>query len=147
MTGKCATLDTTAKKGSESMSQCGPGFYRSDSTVQAAVNQTSCTLCESGYYCDNAGMSETDMKANECPKGSYCAPGSLIPEKCDVGTYGSGITHTQRPFMGNYSWGKIVFEERTNTKSFDSYNDNGVIGISTSGLVQRTASLKFKNYT
>ena len=67
--------------------------------------------------------------------------------KCDVDTYGSGINHTQRPFMGNYSWGKIVFEDRTNTKSFDSYNNDGVIGISTSGLVQRTASLKFKNYT
>ena len=67
--------------------------------------------------------------------------------KCNVDTFGPGIAHTARPFMGNYSWGKIVFEERTNTKSFDSYNDNGVIGISTSGLVQRTASLKFKNYT
>jgi hypothetical protein len=67
--------------------------------------------------------------------------------KCNVDTFGPGIAHTARPFMGNYSWGKIVFEERTKTKSFDSYNDNGVIGISTSGLVQRTASLKFKNYT
>ena len=66
--------------------------------------------------------------------------------KCNVDTYGPGITHTKRPFMGNYSWGKIVFEERTDTKTFDAYNESGVIGISTSGLVQRTNALKFKNY-
>jgi hypothetical protein len=66
--------------------------------------------------------------------------------KCNVDTYGPGITHTKRPFMGNYSWGKIVFEERTDTKTFDAHNESGVIGISTSGLVQRTNALKFKNY-
>ena len=67
--------------------------------------------------------------------------------RCNVDTFGPGIAHTARPFMGNYSWGKIVFEERTNTKTFDAYNGTGVIGISTAGLVQRSASLKFKDYT
>ena len=67
--------------------------------------------------------------------------------RCNVDTFGSGIAHTVRPFMGNYSWGRIDFAERTDTKTFDAYNSNGVTGISTAGLVQRSASLKFKDYT
>ena len=67
--------------------------------------------------------------------------------KCNVDTFGPGIAHTIRPFMGNYSWGRIDFAERTNTKTFDAYNSTGVTGISTAGLVQRSASLKFKDYT
>jgi len=67
--------------------------------------------------------------------------------KCNVDTFGAGIAHTIRPFMGNYSWGIIDFAERTNTKTFDAFNKNGVIGISTSALVQRTNPLRFKNYT
>ena len=67
--------------------------------------------------------------------------------RCNVDTFGPGIAHTARPFMGNYSWGRIDFAERTKNKTFDAYNSNGVTGISTAGLVQRSASLKFKNYT
>ena len=74
--------------GSIDQKQCGPGFYRSESTVQAAVNQTSCSICESGFYCDEAGMSEDDMRNKPCPEGYYCAPGSILPEACDAGTYG-----------------------------------------------------------
>ncbi len=67
--------------------------------------------------------------------------------KCNVDTFGPGIAHTVRPFMGNYSWGRIDFAERTNVKTFDAYNSTGVTGISTAGLVQRSAALKFKDYT
>ena len=72
---------------------------------------------------------------------------AVVRIKCNVDTFGPGIAHTVRPSMGNYSWGRIDFAERVNVKTFDAYNSNGVTGISTSGLVQRSASLKFKDYT
>ena len=85
--------------GSSEQKECGPGFYRSASDgyynagnpnpnpdanqVQAAVNQTSCSLCESGHYCPDSGR-EIPIP---CPVGNYCPPGSVRPEKCDAGTY------------------------------------------------------------
>ena len=74
---------------------CGPGFYRSLTTTQAAVNQTSCSLCRSGYYCDTYGTHDDDTDTSSleyiksCPKGYYCPPGSILPEPCDVGSYGN----------------------------------------------------------
>ena len=65
---------------------------------------------------------------------------------CNVDTYGPGIAHTTSFNEGSFSWGKIEFAERTNPQTFDFYGQDGVSGISTSGLVNRTQSLKFKNY-
>ena len=67
---------------------------------------------------------------------------------CNVDDYHAGIDDTpqREPSLGNYSWGVIEFAERPDPKSFDFYGDDGVTGISTSGLVNRTQSLKFKNY-
>jgi len=92
------------------------------------------------------GSASTEMVKvyNESSAGVTTA---VMRIRCNVDTFGPGIAHTVRPFMGNYSWGKINFEERTNTKTFDAYNSTGVTGISTAGLVQRSASLKFKDYT
>ena len=92
------------------------------------------------------GSASTEMVKvyNESSVGVTTA---VIRIRCNVDTFGPGIAHTVRPFMGNYSWGKINFEERINTKTFDAYNSTGVTGISTAGLVQRSASLKFKDYT
>ena len=73
--------------GSWAPKPCGPGFYRSASDTQAAVNQTSCSICESGHYCDGEGISEPV----ECPKGRYCPPGSIQPILCDAGTYGDEL--------------------------------------------------------
>jgi len=65
---------------------------------------------------------------------------------CNVDTYGPGIAHTTSFFLGDFSWGKIEFAERVNPQTFNFYGQDGVSGISTSGLVNRTQSLKFKNY-
>lgn len=46
----------------------------------------------------------------------------------------------------NYSWGKIVLQSRTKEISFNSYTNNGTNGITTSSLVNRTPSLKYRNY-
>jgi hypothetical protein len=72
---------------------------------------------------------------------------SVVRITCNVDDYGSGIAHTSGYFLGNYSWGKIEFSERVNPISFEFFGENGVTGISSSGLVQRTIPLKFKNYS
>ena len=72
---------------------------------------------------------------------------SVVRITCNVDNYGSGIAHTSGYFLGNYSWGKIEFSERVNPISFEFFGENGVTGISSSGLVQRTIPLKFKNYS
>lgn len=49
--------------------------------------------------------------------------------------------------FAEFSWGKINVSNRTGANSFNSYNLQGVTGLSTSALVTRTASLKYNNYT
>jgi hypothetical protein len=65
----------------------------------------------------------------------------------NVDTVGSGIAYTSLPDMGEFSWGKISLDTRTNSQSFNFYGDNGYTGISTSALVTRSNSLRFRNYT
>ena len=51
-------------------------------------------------------------------------------------------------FFGEFSWGKMVLVDRASaTNSFDSYNNKGVVGITTGDNVIRTPKLKFKNYS
>ena len=49
--------------------------------------------------------------------------------------------------MGRFSWGKIVFGGRTQPQEFNFYGDNGIIGISSSGLLSRFEPLKYRDYT
>jgi hypothetical protein len=58
--------------------------------------------------------------------------------------YGSGISTSN--YFGSYSWGKINLKSRTGINSHSSYTLNGVSGISTSTIVQRSNPLKSKNY-
>jgi len=55
----------------------------------------------------------------------------------------SGIGYSE--FFGEYSWGKIIANQRTNPKSFNWYN-NGLSGISTSPVLNRSNPLKYLNY-
>ena len=57
----------------------------------------------------------------------------------------SGIITTSTNF-GNFSWGKIVLAGRTEENSYNFYGNNGVGGISTSGIVKRTLPLRFEKY-
>ena len=56
----------------------------------------------------------------------------------------SGVGMTN--FYGEYSWGLISGLTRKNPQSFTRYN-NGLAGVSTSPLVQRSIALKHRNYT
>ena len=64
-------------------------------------------------------------------------------------TYGSGISTSD--YFGEFSWGKIMLSARTGINSYTAYTLNGIgtaaSGISTSPIVERTASLKSKNYS
>ena len=49
-------------------------------------------------------------------------------------------------FYGEYSWGRLSTLSRTYPKSFINYN-NGLVGISSSPIVQRLLPLKYRDYT
>jgi len=63
-------------------------------------------------------------------------------------TQGVGYTggFMNRPFLGNFSWGRIELQGRSELNAYPFYGEGGVLGISTSALVTRTTQLKSKNY-
>lgn len=48
--------------------------------------------------------------------------------------------------IGNYSWGRINFDNRVGISTFNFYGNDGYSGISTSSLVVRRSPLKYDNY-
>ena len=69
-----------------------------------------------------------------------------------VSDYNSLTGTGSSEFFGEFSWGKINLETRTDPKVFNSYTlsgigTNNVTGISTSALVSRSNPLKYLNYT
>ena len=69
-----------------------------------AFNKQDCINCTGGYFCDSSGLDsvsgpcapgyycppgQQDKKPVEyhCPKGHYCLEGSLLPTRCENGTY------------------------------------------------------------
>jgi hypothetical protein len=63
-----------------------------------------------------------------------------------VANYNNLIGIGYSNFFGEYSWGKISIPIRDNAKDFEFYN-NGLIGVSTSPIVERYNPLKYLNYT
>lgn len=80
------------------------------------------------------------------------------------GTTGIGVTYVLRIFtpvthsgnisttnlssqlLGEFSWGKIIIDNRVSNNSFNFYGNNGISGITSSAIVFRTNSLEYKNY-
>ena len=58
--------------------------------------------------------------------------------------YGTGI-QTSNAF-GEFSWGRIDLKSRSKVTSYSAFTEGGIGGISTSTFVQRSKSLRFKNY-
>ena len=50
-------------------------------------------------------------------------------------------------FYGEFSWGKISTPTRKIPMNFNSYNTNGVVGLSTGAVIQRTNPLRYIGYT
>ena len=49
-------------------------------------------------------------------------------------------------YFGAYSWGKISLTARSESNTYNAYTLGGTGGISTSPVVRRSASLKYKQY-
>ena len=60
--------------------------------------------------------------------------------------FGSTSGITSSPNYGKYSWGKLDLVSRSISTSYTAYTSNGVVGLTTSASVERSASLRFKNY-
>ena len=80
--------------------------------------------------------------------GNVPGVGSTVVQRITVGiNTNSGLSDTSAADMGEFSWGKIQFEGRETPASFNFYGTNGVIGISTGGVLSRFNPLKFTDYT
>tara|TARA_B100000965_G_scaffold386576_1_gene388969 strand:- start:94 stop:1875 length:1782 start_codon:yes stop_codon:yes gene_type:complete len=58
----------------------------------------------------------------------------------------SGLGHSE--FFGEYSWGRIVTAPRASARTFNSYagNSDGLVGITTSAIIERINPLRSANY-
>jgi hypothetical protein len=74
---------------------------------------------------------------------TYCAR-VFATITSDFSWGGSGIQSSN--FYGTYSWGRIDLSSRSGLNSYTAYTEGGVVGITTSTIVERSAPLKFKNY-
>ena len=120
----------------------------------------------------NTNVSIADTFASQDSSGSTIGIGTtsvdnvykvISSQRRDQNVGGIGVTAIQRitvnvdkpgtfgfesqSEMGNYSWGKIQFGGRTEPFTFNFYGNDGVVGISTSGLVSRFEPLKYRDYT
>ncbi|XP_071505045.1 uncharacterized protein [Diadema antillarum] len=84
---------------------CPPGTYNN---LTNSVNESSCTPCLAGFFCQTPGLSDPEGECypgyyclmgednptpNPCPEGNYCPSGSYKPTPCPAGTISSGITN------------------------------------------------------
>ena len=101
------------------------------------------------------GIGETVVKRIFCNIGGFSTStfsSTLISFDSTLFTYDSSLVEVYTGGIsssfsfGQFSWGRIQFEPRTSPREFNSYNDDGYVGISTAGLVQRSNPLKYINY-
>lgn len=85
---------------------CPIGFYRNGS---AKATFQDCTVCISGFYCDQEGLAEPIS----CPAGYFCVAGSTTKQSCPLGTYSNSLELRRStdcaPCPGGYycdGWGR-----------------------------------------
>ena len=49
-------------------------------------------------------------------------------------------------FFGEFSWGKIELGGRAEPSAFNAYTQKGIVGITTSAVVNRVEPLKYVGY-
>ena len=143
-------------------------FLRDIITVGAAITVSG---IQTGYYFvaynSNVGKGVTSLNAD----GSIVGVGSTFLDNIyqvsavsigQTAVPGVGVTYVAKVtvslssyngltgigfsgFYGEYSWGRISGLIRKNPQLFNVYN-NGILGISTSPVVQRYNPLKYQNY-
>ena len=72
---------------------------------------------------------------------------AVVRIKTNIDSYRDGFIYVNGDSLGEFSWGRIGLSSRSDPKEFTFYGNDGYVGIETSGLVTRTNSLKFNNYT
>ena len=143
----------------------GDFFIVNNSTVGSAT--TSINSVDTGGAVIGVG---TQFLNNVYEVNNY----EIVQAATGVGTTGVGIgtTHLNRVFVkvtnfntwsgqwpsftgagiqtgnyfGSYSWGKINLVSRSESNTYNAYTLGGTGGISTSAVVRRSASLKYKQY-
>jgi hypothetical protein len=63
-----AAVDNAGTVDNAEPTPCTPGRY----SVRGATTGNGCTLCPVGHFCPLPGTSDTQMRANVCPEGTYC---------------------------------------------------------------------------
>ena len=130
--------------------------------TNASIGSTFATESGDGTTTVGIGTTQLDavyrVKSVETRTMANVTAGSTIGFSTDVrrvftnvDSYNTGIAYTTSPFIGQFSWGKIQTDLRAKPKTFDAHNMSGIgtpgSGISTSSVVQRFNSLKYKDYT
>ena len=65
---------------------CDPGYYRNSKCDQSTCIET-CDICPENYYCPYNYITPEDLPI-PCPAGNECPEGSDAPDPCAAGTYG-----------------------------------------------------------
>jgi len=73
----------TCAAGSSTATPCPKGKYCHLSTLT--------TDCLAGYYCDEFQTKQPNPAGKTCPRGNYCAAGSINPTQCPVGKYNNKL--------------------------------------------------------
>ena len=68
----------------------------------------------------------------------------IFTKVSELSTITSGVSPLY--YVGNYSWGKIVLRSRSKSIEYNSYTEDGLVGITSSAIVKRTQSLRYSNY-
>jgi len=63
-----------------------------------------------------------------------------------VQSYAGLVGITSSNFFGEYSWGRILLDNRSKVNVYESYTLNGTIGLTTGTILKRTNPLRFSNY-
>ncbi len=116
------------------------------STSISSKNSGGSTIAIGASFVDNVYQVNSVSNVTSTINGI----GSTVVRRVNVTVTGMGITNsgiiTTSNYFGNFSWGKISLTSRSENNEFNFYGNDGVGGISTSAIVKRSESLKYKNY-
>ena len=127
------TIDSLAADGAT----IGIGTAFVDNVYEASTFEI--VQAPTGVHTNGVGIGTTHLKRVFVKIGEHLDWSGQWPSFSGVGIQTGN-------YFGSYSWGKIVLPSRSESNSYDAYTDGGVGGITTSMVVRRSASLKYKNY-
>ena len=95
-------------------------------------------------FCNIAGIATDNFDSTLLTFDSNkTGVGTVTWDTQNTSTYTGTIIHM--PNQGKYSWGKITVA-RADSKTYNYYGDDGVIGLQTSGMVTRYNPLEPSDY-